>query len=438
MERLAYQRLIEWKNDKYRKPLILQGARQVGKTYLVRQFAKKEFQNLIYLNFEQNQDAHLIFEKNLDPKNIIFGLELYFETKISIHNTLLFFDEIQACQRALTSLKYFQESNEQYFLIAAGSLLGVSIGKNSSFPVGKVNFLSLFPMNFTEFLMAIDKSHLSDYITQKQDLEQIPEVIHNKLIDQLKLYFYIGGMPEVVQAYIDTHNIEKVRKIQNEILKAYENDFSKYSSKSQSIKNKEIWDSLPSQISKENKKFKYADIKKGARTNMYELSIEWLKNAGIIHQVYLLTAPKLPLNGYFDLQKFKIYLLDIGLLGAKLQLNSAIILQPEKLFQEYNGAMTENYVVMELVQKITSNLCYWSSNGKAEVDFIYTINNHIFPLEIKSGSSRTLKSLRSYFDKYQPNYIFRSSPRNFYKRDEFINIPLYAINNFDKITASLS
>lgn len=438
MKRLAYEKLIEWKNDKDKKPLILQGARQVGKTYLIKQFAKSEFQNLIYINFEQNQDAHLIFEKNLDPNNIIFSLELYFNIKINNKKTLLFFDEIQACKRALTSLKYFQESDEQYFVIAAGSLLGVSVGKNSSFPVGKVNFLSLYPMSFTEFLIAIGNEQLSKYLTQKQDLEKIPEAIHNKLIDQLKLYFYIGGMPKVVQAYINTHNMGKVRKIQNEILKAYDNDFSKYTTKSQSLKNKEIWDSLPSQISKENKKFKYADIKKGARTNMYELSIEWLKNAGIIHQAYLLTTPKLPLNGYFDLQKFKIYLLDIGLLGAKLQLNSAIILHPEQLFQEYNGALTENFVAMELTQKINFNLCYWTSNGKAEVDFIFTVMNQIYPLEIKSGGSRTLKSLRSYYQKYKPNYIFRSSPRNFYKRDEFINIPLYAINKIDKIAALLS
>jgi len=432
MIRLAYQKLLEWKKNNQRKPLVMQGARQVGKTFLVKQFAKNEFKDTVYVNFEQNKDIHLIFEGNLSPGKIIFELELYFGIKIKPDTTLIFFDEIQACQNALTSLKYFQENNESYFLIAAGSLLGVSSGKSSSFPVGKVNFLHLFPMSFFEFLNAIDNHQLADYLNDKYDFEKIPETIHNKLIEYLKIYFYVGGMPEAVQKYKDEKDLIQVRQIQNEILLAYENDFSKYTSKSQSIKNKEIWNSLPSQISKENKKFKYADVKKRARSSMYELSLEWLKNAGLIHPAYLLKTPRLPLNGHLDLSKFKIYMSDIGLLGAKLKINSAIIIQPNKLFQEYNGAFTENFVAMELAQNYQTELCYWASNGIAEVDFILNSNNHIYPLEVKSGKSKTLKSLRSYHQKYQPKYIFRSSPQNFYKKDEFVNLPLYSVNQIEK------
>ncbi len=438
MKRLAYQKLLDWKENLARKPLILQGARQVGKTWLVKQFATQEYKKLVYINFEQNQEIHLLFEGNLNPKRIVFELELYYGSKINTQETLIFFDEIQACQKALTSLKYFQEDNESYHIIAAGSLLGVSIGKTSSFPVGKVNFLPVYPMNFFEFLMAADEGILVDFLWQKNDFQNIPEAIHEKLNKYLKIYLFVGGMPEAIQTYIDTKDMAEVRKVQNEILWAYENDFSKYTTKAQSVKNKELWDSLPAQISKEKKKFKYSDIKKGARTSMYEQSIEWLKQAGVIHVSYQLSTPKLPLNGHYDTAKFKIYLLDTGLLGAKMNLSASIIIDPDKLFIEFNGAFVESFAAAEIAQNNHTNLCYWTSEGVAEVDFIYQFKDQLYPIEIKSGTSKTMTSLRLYHDKFQPPYILRASPRNFYVKNEFVNIPLYALNQLEKYLNLLS
>jgi predicted AAA+ superfamily ATPase len=303
-------------------------------------------------------------------------------------------------------------------------LLGVSLGKTSSFPVGKVNFLTLYPLSFVEYLEAIDENLLADKLLV---LETLPEILHEKLIESLKMYFFLGGMPEVVGDYIQNQDIRAARQIQNDILKSYQNDFSKYSDPSQALKVAEVWQSIPFQLAKENKKFTYSDVKNNARATNYQQSIEWLKNAGLIHVVHQIRTAKLPISGYADYSKFKIYLLDTGLLGAMLHLSSEIILKPNELFLEYNGAFVENYTCLELLKTIGKELFYWSSEREAEVDFVFQWESDIFPLEVKSGTNRNTKSLRSYADKFQPKLLIRASPRNFIQSTEFINVPLYGL-----------
>jgi len=425
MKRTLYKKLLLWKNNRNRKPLLLQGARQVGKTYLVSEFGHNEYSNFIYLNFEQDPDLKTLFTGSLNPQNIIRNLSLYIGQKITSDDTLIFFDEIQVVQDVLTSLKYFYEQAPYYHIISAGSLLGVSVGKQSSFPVGKVNFMTMYPMNFTEYLTAFGEELLAEKLINTKTVEALPEILHEKLLSQLKMYLYLGGMPEVLQDYLDNEDIAAVREIQNEILKAFQRDFSKYTEKSQAIKTSELWQSIPYQLAKENKKFKYSDVRKKARAATFEQTIEWLKKTGLIHMVYQINAPKLPLSGYADYSKFKVYLLDTGLLGAMLNLSSDIIRKPTELFSEYNGAFIENFVATELVASEINDLFYWTSKSDAEVDFVVQSGNQIYPIEVKSGLSRNLKSIRSYAQKYKPKYIFRTSSRNFIQDNDFINIPLY-------------
>lgn len=415
-----------WKKDQRRKPLLLQGARQVGKTYLVEAFGNKEYANFFKFNFEQDPGLGELFKKKLKPENIIENLSLYTGEKISSKDTLIFFDEIQAVPEVLTSLKYFQEQASEYHIIAAGSLLGVSLAKGSSFPVGKVNFMMLYPMSFNEYLIAFDEELLADKLQSKKDNEPLLDIIHENLLSHFKIYLYLGGMPEVLKEYKRSRDIALARKIQNEILEAYSRDFSKYSDKLQAIKTSEFWYSIPRQLAKENKKFKYSQARKNARASTFEQTIVWLKKAGLINVVYNISTPKLPLSGYADRTKFKVYLLDSGLLGAMLNISSDIIVKSNKLFSEYNGAFIENYVASELVAGGVRDLHYWTSKSDAEVAFILQHHNAIFPLEVKSGLNRNIKSLRSYADKYYPKRIYRTSPRNFTRDGDFVNIPLYA------------
>ncbi len=426
MKRLLYNKLIDWKNSSKRKPLLLQGARQVGKTYLVNQFGKNEYTDYVNLNFEQNPDLKTIFTGELNPHKIIENIGFYIGKKINPENTLILFDEIQEVPAAITSLKYFCEDAPEYHLIAAGSLLGVSVGRKKSFPVGKVNFMTMYPMTFHEYLLAVGEKLLSDKLQDYNKIEPLTELIHNKLTNHLKKYLFVGGMPEVLQDFIDNNDIVSVRILQQEILEAYKRDFSKYTDKLQSIKISEVWQSIPYQLSKENKKFKYSAVRKRASASVFDQTIQWLKDAGLINIAYNISVPKLPLSGYTDYSKFKIYLLDTGLLGAMLKVDSSIIIKPTELFTEYKGAFIENFVAAELIASGNPELFYWKSRSDAEVDFIIQFKNEIYPLEVKSGLSRNLKSLRSYADKYNPKLIFRTSPRNFIKDKEFINIPLYA------------
>jgi uncharacterized protein len=438
MKRSAYKLLIDWKKSENRKPLLVQGARQVGKTFLINEFGKKNYSHFISLNFEQDKKLQSLFEKSLAPESIINNISLYIGKQIVPDDTLLFFDEIQAAPLVLTSLKYFYEHTPEFHIIAAGSLLGVSVGKDNSFPVGKVNFTNLYPMTFLEFLNASGEDLLEEKLNKITTPEPLAEILHHKLLDLLKLYLYLGGMPEVVANYLENKNIEMVRVLQNEILKAYQKDFSKYAQKNQAIKTMEFWNSIPGQLAKENKKFKYAEIRKGARSAMYEQTTEWLKGAGLINMVYHLNTPKKPLLAYTDYSKFKVYLHDVGLLGAMLNITSDLIVSPDQLFKEFNGAFIENFVTQELLSYGQEKQFYWTSRGEAEVDFIIDSFKGIYPVEVKSGTNRNLKSLRSYADKYRPDIIYRLSPRNIIQSGDFINLPLYAVNVLINITGHKS
>ncbi|MGA1870715.1 MAG: ATP-binding protein [bacterium] len=356
----------------------------------------------------------------------------YYETilgrKIFSEKTLIFFDEIQASPRAITSLKYLCEKAPTYHVVAAGSLLGVSVGKPSSFPVGKVNFIMMFPMSFFEFLIAVDEEILLRQLVEKRNCMPVPEAIHRKLLRLYKYYLYLGGMPEVIQHYKINTDIKAARQIQKEILKAYERDFSKYSSAREAIMISEIWNSIPTQLARENKKFRYSEVKKGGRASRFESAIEWLRKVGLIYLSHNLKIPKPPLKGYADLSKFKVFMLDTGLLGAMLDVHSRIILSPDLIFSQYNGAFIENYVAVELVHKGIEHLFYWVSKSEAEVDFIIGYEGNILPLEVKSGLSRKTKSLRVYSQKYHPSHVYRTSPRNFTKDNDLVNIPLYAVS----------
>ncbi len=432
MQRFLLNDLILWKNSKRRKPLLLQGARQVGKTFLLKNFGNNEYENLFYVNFEETEDVKRIFENTLDPDNIIEQLTALTAKKIDVKNCLLFFDEIQLCPRAITSLKYFFEKKPHIHLVAAGSLLGVSLGKDISFPVGKVNFKTLYPLSFQEFLMAVDESALIDVLTGLKQIKPIPDVIHKRLLELYQKYLFIGGMPEVVEYYRENRDFVGVREIQDEILESYQRDFSKYANVQESIKIIELWRTIPGLLSKENKKFTFSAIKKGSRLAQYRAAIEWLRGAGLIHLAYNCKKAALPLGGYSENNKFKIYLSDTGLLGAMLNIHSKVIIKVDKIFSEYNGAFIENFTAIELVSFGLKSLHYWTSKSDAEVDFLLDFENIILPLEVKSGLNRNIKSLRSYADKYSPKYIFRVSPRNFTNDKDFVNIPIYAVGFFFK------
>jgi predicted AAA+ superfamily ATPase len=433
MNRAIYNQLKDWKKDPKKKPLLLQGARQVGKTYIVSEFGKKEYSNFIYLNFEQDNKLHAFFKGAMIPKEIIENLGIYLGRKIEAKETLLFFDEIQVLPEVLTSLKYFNEQAKEFHIIAAGSLLGVSIASHTSFPVGKINFLTMYPMSFYEYLHAIEESLLEKEIAKLNEQKPLNEVFHNELIKHLKMYLYLGGMPEVVQDYIQNKDISTVRKIQNEILEAYKRDFSKYNDKRQAFKTSQVWKSVPYQLAKENKKFKYGEVKSKARAADYEQAIEWLKNAGLVNDAQCISTPKLPISGYADQTKFKLYLFDTGLLGALLKISSSMIVDPSALYTEYNGIFLENFVAQELTFYQKNQLHYWSSKSDAEVDFILEVKDEIYPLEVKSGLNRNKKSLQSYATKYKPKYTFRISPRNLHISGNFINFPLYAVQTLNEV-----
>jgi len=348
VQRLALQQLQEWQRSPLRKPLILQGARQTGKTYLVTEFAKQSYENFVYCNFEENLAFSSMFDKNLDPALLIENLNLYHGTSIKPEKTLIIFDEIQVSQRAITSLKYFNEKANQYHIIAAGSLLGVSIGQNSSFPVGKVDFMDLYPLNFLEYLIALGESGLADLLINKKDFLPLAEPIHEKLTNFFRTFLFIGGMPEVVSNYIEQKDIELAQKIQSLIIQSYNNDFSKYAEPNESIRISNVWQSIPFQLAKENKKFTLADIESGARLSRYELAFEWLRKAGLIYLAYNTTTGKAPIKSYINSKKFKLYYLDTGLLTACLKAPPEIAAVVDSLYTEFKGALIENYVAKEL------------------------------------------------------------------------------------------
>jgi len=431
MYRKIMEELIKWKNDKERKPLILRGARQVGKTYIIKQFGKENYDGVAYFNFDHDTQLHNMFENTKDPARILEQLAFVYGKAILPEKTLIVFDEIQECPNALNSLKYFEEEAKEYHIISAGSLLGIRLS-HTSFPVGKVDFLDMYPMTFTEFLEADGQKNLVDYMNSIKKIENIPDIFFNKLSEKLKAYFIIGGMPEVVASWIKYKDMEKVNKIQDNILKSYESDFSKHTTNVEANRISIIWNSIPSQISKENKKFLYQVAKDGARAREYEGAVNWLKDANVVNKIYNVTKPNMPLISYNDLASFKMYLNDVGLLRKKTDLNSKVIIEGNKLFQEFKGALTENYVLQTLVANGLKPY-YYAFDNRYEIDFIIQYQNEIIPIEVKSGESVNNTSLKVYNDMNKPKTRIRFSMKNLNKDDNLTNIPLFMVEYFEKL-----
>jgi hypothetical protein len=430
MKRDVFQKLEEWKQSSRRKPLLLDGARQVGKTYALKHFGKTSYKNTAYLNFEKDEKLAQYFDGTLDPKQLIKTLSIHTEIEIEPGHTLLIFDEIQECPKALNSLKYFCEEANEYHVVAAGSLLGVKIAKEKGFPVGKVNFLQVYPLTFFEFLSALGHEKTRDFLEDYQTYEPLQNPLHEKLLHLLKLYLFIGGMPEAVAEYAKTENLNTVREIQLEILNAYERDFAKHAPTNQIMKITTVWSQVHRQLAKENKKFIFSAIRQSARGRDYEEAIQWLNDAGLIYKSHLVISPKFPLSAYADQDIFKIFLLDVGLLGAQSNLSPQTVIDGDVLFTEFKGALTENYVAQELIASQNRKPYYWASEGLAEVDFLIEEEHAIFPLEVKSGASHKHKSLLVYKKKYSPAQLIRATIMNLKHDGDIYNYPLYLISRF--------
>lgn len=431
MKRDLYKKLAEWKGSSRRKPLIINGARQVGKTYALKHFGRSAYKNLAYFNFEKDEKLAQYFEGSLDPKRILQVLSIHAEIEIEPQETLIVFDEIQECPKALNSLKYFCEEANAYHLAAAGSLLGVKMAGSEGFPVGKVNFLHLYPLSFFEFLSAIDQEKTRVFLESYSVLEPLPDPIHEKLIQLLKIYFFVGGMPEAVSEYVASEKLTVVREIQQEILSAYERDFAKHAPAQEVMKIINVWNQVPRQLAKENKKFIFSAIRKSARGRDYEDAIQWLSDAGLIHKSFLVTSPKFPLSVYADQSAFKLFLMDVGLLGAQSNLSLKVVIEGDALFTEFKGALTENYVAQELVAARQQPPYYWTSEGIAEVDFLLERDHGILPLEVKPGANQKKKSLLVYQQKYAPFSVARATTMNLKRDGSVTNYPLYFVSRIE-------
>lgn len=430
MERKIMKKLIEWKNDHNRKPLILRGARQVGKTYILKQFGEENYNNVAYFNFDHDQELYQLFENTKDPKRILEQLSFVNGEAIIPEKTLIIFDEIQECPNALNSLKYFNEEANEYHIVSAGSLLGIRLS-HTSFPVGKVDFLDMYPMTFSEFLIAEGLSNLVEYMESISNFENIPEIFFYRLEEKLKAYFIIGGMPEAVKSWVTEKDISKVNKIQENILKAYEADFSKHTTNIEANRISIIWNSVSAQLSKENKKFLYQVAKDGARAREYEGAVNWLNDANLIYKIYSVTKPSMPLKAYNDLSAFKIYVNDVGLLRKMTDLDSKVVIEGNRIFEEFKGALTENYVLQMLLSTgLKAN--YFTFDNKYEIDFIIQYKNNIIPIEVKSSENINSISLKHYNEKYNPKVRIRFSMKNLQKDNNLINIPLFMVEYIKK------
>lgn len=426
MYRTAIEQLNQWKLNKNKKPLIIRGARQVGKTWLMREFGRLAYEKVVYISFQNNQSMRGLFEADLNIERIVTGLELYAGQKINPENTLLIFDEVQEVPGALTSLKYFNENAPQYQIISAGSLLGVALHSGTSFPVGKVEFLELYPLSFYEFMQAMGKEQYVE-ILQKGDF-QMAVAFKEDFISLLKHYYYTGGMPEVVLRFSENRDFNEAREIQQRILTAYELDFSKHAPNEVVPRVRMLWNNIPAQLSKENRKFFYGLIKEGARAREYELAMLWLIDCGLIHKVQRLSAPRLPLKAYEDNKAFKLFLVDIGLFSCMAGLQQQTLLENNELFKEFKGALTEQYVLQQLKALKGIQTYYWSADqGTAEIDFVIDNGKDIIPIEVKAEVSLQAKSLKSYRLKFQPPYSIRTSMADYRWEEGLLNLPLYAI-----------
>ena len=428
MERTLIEKLHNWKDKSDRKPLILRGARQVGKTWLLKDFGKRFFKEICYINFEQKDVLGAIFEGTLSPKRIIEQLSVYSGKKILPENTLIIFDEVQEMPRALTSLKYFAEEAPEYAICCAGSLLGVALHEGTSFPVGKVELLDLYPLSFREFLLANGEEMLLDYILKDGNRELA--AFTERLTDYLKKYLVIGGMPSAILKWLDTHDFFEVDDVQKQLVAAYENDFSKHAPRQMIEKIRYVWDSIPSQLAKENRKFVYGLVREGARAREYEDSLMWLSDAGKIIRTYNISKPDIPIKAYANLKSFKVFLLDVGLLRCLSGVSPKVILEGSRIFEEFKGALTEQYVCQELkLHKRLQTNFYWTSSSSAEVDFLISDGMEVFPLECKAGLTMNAKSLKVYRQKYKPKLSLRTSLLPYSRNEEegIVNIPLYML-----------
>ncbi|MDP0075473.1 ATP-binding protein [Glaesserella parasuis] len=424
MQRDILDKLIQWKTKPNRKPLIIQGARQVGKTWVMKHFGEQAFEQVAYINFDNNPRMKTLFSGDYDINRLILGLKIESGVDIQADNTLLIFDEIQEVSQALSSLKYFYENAPQFYIVAAGSLLGVSLHHQVSFPVGKVDFLPLYPMTFHEFLTALEQSDLVQLLAM-QDWSLI-SAMKSRYIDFLRQYYFVGGMPEAVQTFIDTQNLNEVRQVQRNLLMAYEQDFSKHISDGQTVKKvRSIWASIPEQLAKENKKFMYAQLQKGARSKDYEIALQWLKDSGLVQVVPRVKKPYLPLSAYQD-NAFKLYGLDVGLLAAQSYLDATTLLEGNRIFTEFKGALTEQYVLQQLLATQENPVFYWATEkGTAEVDFVLQRKQTVIPIEVKAEENLKAKSLKVYVEQFQPEQAFRFSMADFREQDWMVNVPLY-------------
>ena len=434
MKREIYRKLLEWKSSPRRKPLLLKGARQTGKTYILKEFGKSEYERAFYFNFEEDPNLSDFFNGKLDPEQILQNLSLYQHYEIKPSSDLIIFDEIQASNNALNSLKYFYEAANQFHIVAAGSLVGVKLGSPKSFPVGKVNFLDLYPMTFYEFLMAVNASKYVEHLRQKRDLESLPDPIHGELENLLRSYYYVGGMPEAVKHYAETRDFAVIREIHREILRSYILDFAKHTPATDIPKLSLIWESIPSHLARENKKFVFSAVRPSARSREYENAVSWLEDAGLIYKSKLVSLASVPLKGYGTKNAFKIYSLDVGLLGAMANIHKEILIQGNELYTTYQGAFVENYVAQHLKSSLDIDLYYWKSDrGTAEIDFLYESKGKIYPLEVKAGINPKSKSLRSYHDRFHPPSLIRTTLLNFRQDEKICNIPLYAISSLSNL-----
>ena len=426
MYRNAMNDLYKWKAKKDKKPLIIRGARQVGKTWLMREFGRIAFDDMVYINFDNNSQMKELFSLDMRIERIITGLELYVGHKIEPLNTLLVFDEVQEVPQALAALKYFNENAPEYQIVCAGSLLGVALHGGTSFPVGKVEFLDLYPLSFTEFMRAMGRELFVELL-EKQDFV-MATTFKQEFIDLLKHYYYVGGMPEVVRNFAADKDFGEVREIQQRILDSYEQDFSKHAPNEIVPRIRMLWNSIPAQLTKENKKFVYGIIKDGARAKDYELALMWLSDCGLVHKVHRVTAPHIPLKAYEDLKAFKLFVLDVGLLSCMVRLNQKVLLSGNELFIEFKGALTEQYVLQQL--KTLKNLAayYWTNDrGSAEIDFLVDNGIDVMPIEVKAETNLKAKSLKTYCEKFKPNKAIRLSMADYRQEDWLLNLPLWSV-----------
>ena len=426
MYRLTIEKLYKWKESKHRKPLIIEGARQVGKTWLMKEFGKTAYKDCVYINFDSNSVMAELFASDLNVSRIITGIELYAGKKIDPEETLLIFDEVQEVPKALSSLKYFYEDAPQYQIICAGSLLGIALHGGTSFPVGKVDFMSLYPLSFKEFVYATLGERYAQLLDAK-DFELITP-FKQVYINALKQYYFVGGMPEAVQSFVDDKDFNEARSIQKRILTAYEQDFSKHAPADIVPKIRMVWNSIPSQLAKENKKFVYGLVREGARAKDYEAAIMWLCDCGLIYKVGRINSGAIPLKAYEDLKAFKLFVLDVGLLGCMTGINQSVLLNGNELFVEFKGALTEQYVCQQFKTLPDIGIYYYNNDrNTCEVDFVIDVGDKAIPVEVKAEENLKAKSLKSYRDRFSPEISVRTSMADYRQDDRFINLPLYMI-----------